>query len=119
MTGALEVSGGGDAQATEQAAQSGMSAREMALHDAKVTRSFPAETKGAGGRDRKPKIVDGIKVFQLSADEIEWEVSPREVKQAYAYNGMVPGPTIRAELGDRIRIVLHNKLSEADMDGSR
>jgi FtsP/CotA-like multicopper oxidase with cupredoxin domain len=131
MTGTLEVSGGGDgdARAGNLAAHHGMSAEEMALHDAKVTGSFPAETKGAGGRDLEPEMVDGVKVFELTADEIEWEVSPGEVKQAYAYNGMVPGPTIRAELGDRIRIVLHNELSEpttihshgmtvpADMDG--
>lgn len=131
MTGTLEVSGadGEQASATDSHSTHGMSAKEMALHDAKVTGSFPAETKGTGGRDLKPEIVDGVKVFKLTADEIEWEVSPGELKQAYAYNGMVPGPAIRANLGDRVRIVLKNKLAEpttihfhgmtvpADMDG--
>ena len=131
MTGTLEVTGGDGEQASVSGGHDAhsMSAKEMALHDAKVTNSFPAETSGTGGRDLQPKVEDGVKVFELTADELEWEVSPGEVKQAYAYNGMVPGPTIRADLGDRVRIVLKNKLSEpttihfhgmtvpADMDG--
>jgi FtsP/CotA-like multicopper oxidase with cupredoxin domain len=131
MTGTLEVSGGeGEpARASGSHESHTMSAKEMALHDAKVTGSFPAATEGIGGRDLQPKIVNGTKVFELTADELEWEVSPGEVKQGYAYNGMIPGPTIRADLGDRVRIVLRNKLSEpttihfhgmtvpADMDG--
>jgi FtsP/CotA-like multicopper oxidase with cupredoxin domain len=131
MTGTLSVAGGdgGQASASGPHASHGMSAKEMALHDAEVTGSFPAATNGVGGRALKPRLVDGVKVFELTADEVEWEVAPGEVKQAYAYNGMVPGPIIRAELGDRVRIVLKNKLPEpttihfhgmtvpADMDG--
>jgi FtsP/CotA-like multicopper oxidase with cupredoxin domain len=131
MSGTLKVADpqGGEASTSGDHEDPTMSAKQMALHDAKVTGSFPADTEGVGGRDLKPKIVDGVNVFELTADELEWEVSPGEVKQAYAYNGMVPGPTIRAELGDQVRIVLKNKLSEpttihfhgmtvpADMDG--
>ncbi|HEV2756560.1 MAG TPA: multicopper oxidase domain-containing protein [Actinomycetota bacterium] len=113
MTGTLVVTGGGgSAGASAAPAHGGMSAREMARHDAAVTRSFPAETRGTGGTDLRPHVVDGVKVFELTADETRWEVSPGEVKPAYAYNGIVPGPTIRAELGDRVRIVLTNRLSE-------
>ena len=115
MKGTLVVEG----QAGEQAGgdgdslgMSGMSAEEMAEHDAAVTGSFPAKTKGVGGTDLDPKIVDGVKVFELTADELQWEVAPGDSKAAYAYNGMVPGPTLRAELGDRVRIVLHNELEE-------
>jgi hypothetical protein len=32
---------------------------------------------------------------------------------AWAYNGSVPGPTIEVNEGDRVRIILHNKLPEA------
>lgn len=113
MKGTLRVTGEGAVAAEDEpAGHAGMSAREMALHDAEVTGSFPAPTDGVGGLDLKPEIVDGVKVFELTAAEIEWEVSPGEVKPAYAYNGMVPGPTIRADLGDRVRVVLHNELEE-------
>lgn len=131
MSGTLTVAGDGGSQmgGHGSSGMAGMSARAMAMQDAKVTGSFPAETKGQGGLPLEPRIVDGVKVFDLTADEIKWEVSPGEVKQAWAYNGMVPGPQINAELGDRVRIVLHNKLAEpttihfhgmtvpADMDG--
>jgi uncharacterized cupredoxin-like copper-binding protein len=131
MAGTLQVTGGqGGEENTSRAHEAhGMSAKQMALHDAKVTGSFPADTKGVGGQELKPDIIGGVKVFELTADELDWEVSPGEIKKAYAYNGMVPGPTIRADLGDRVRIVLRNKLSEpttihfhgmtvpADMDG--
>lgn len=87
-----------------------MSPQEMVKHDMEVTGSFPAKTKGVGGTDLDFRLEDGVKVFEVTADEIEWEVAPGEIKQGFAYNGMIPGPTIRAELGDRVRIVLHNEL---------
>ena len=89
-----------------------MSAKQMMAHDAEVTASFPAKTKGAGGVPLQPSLENGVKVFELTADEIKWETEPGKVVEAWAYNGMVPGPAIRAKLGDRVRIVLHNKLSE-------
>ncbi|MEX2238577.1 MAG: multicopper oxidase domain-containing protein [Dehalococcoidia bacterium] len=90
-----------------------MSAEAMAAHDAEVTGSFPAETEGKGGLVLEPVIdEDGAKVFELTASVIEWETDPGNVVEAWAYNGMVPGPTLVAELGDRVKIVLHNELPE-------
>lgn len=119
----------GGSESSHASGMHGMSAKQMALHDAEVTGSFPAKTKGTGGSVLESDLVDGVEVFELTADEVQWEVSPGEVKEAYAYNGIIPGPQIHAELGDRVRIVLHNKLAEpttihfhgmtvpADMDG--
>lgn len=90
-----------------------MSAEEMAAHDAEVTGRFPAETEGMGGELLQPEVTaSGIRVFELTAEPIEWETEPGIVKEAWAYNRMVPGPTIEADLGDRVRIVLHNELPE-------
>jgi manganese oxidase len=125
MKGTLTVSGGSAAGA--QAGDSGMagmaapmnggmanmSAKKMAAMDAKTTGSFPAPTKGVGGRVLTPKVLaDGTKVYDLTASVIKWEVSPGEVKEAWAYNGMVPGPAIEPNLGDHVRIILHNHLPE-------
>ena len=98
---------------TEEADHAVMSPEEMArMHDEGVA-AFPVETQGRGNQLMEPEVLaDGTKVFELTADEIEWETKPGEIKQAMAYNGQVPGPQIRVDLGDNIRIVVHNELEE-------
>jgi uncharacterized cupredoxin-like copper-binding protein len=109
MRGTLHV-GDGVAEAPTESAP--MSAEEMAAHDAEVTGQFPAETTGHGGETLEAEVRGGVKVFEVTADVVQWETEPGVFKEAWAYNGMVPGPTIRAELGDRVRIILHNELPE-------
>ncbi len=73
--------------------------------------SGKANTEGLGGQDLVPEIApDGAKVFNITAEIVDWEVSPGQVVQAWTYNGTVPAPTMRGEVGDRIRVVLTNNL---------
>jgi manganese oxidase len=58
------------------------------------------------------KLVDGVKEFRLTVEEIEWEVAPGMKIKAWGYNGRTPGPTIEAVEGDRVRILVTNKLKE-------
>lgn len=58
------------------------------------------------------KMVDGVKEFHLIVEEIEWEISPGMKIKAWGYNGQTPGPTIEAVEGDRVRILVTNKLPE-------
>jgi FtsP/CotA-like multicopper oxidase with cupredoxin domain len=55
-------------------------------------------------------LPDGTKRFELTASIVDWEVRPDEVVQAWAYNGMVPGPRIDLEVGDRIQVDVTNEL---------
>ena len=55
---------------------------------------------------------DGVKEFQLDAAPVSWEVAPGQVKKAYAFNGSIPGPTIRVIEGERVRIIVKNSLPE-------
>jgi uncharacterized cupredoxin-like copper-binding protein len=101
MKGMLTVSGDGSptlAASGEHAGpgMSGMSAEEMVKVDSPVTASFPAETRGLGGQPLEFEIVDGVKVFELTADQTRWEVEPGKVLDAVAYNGTLPGPQINA-----------------------
>jgi uncharacterized cupredoxin-like copper-binding protein len=90
-----------------------MTAEQMRDIDAAVTAQFPAETEGKGNVILEPEIQpDGTLQWELTASVIEWETEPGTVVEAYAYNGMVPGPQLRAEVGDRVRINLHNELPE-------
>lgn len=81
-------------------------------HEARV-KAFPAKTAGLGAQPLAPKIVAGVKVFELTASAVEWEVEPGVRRAAFAYNGQVPGPTIRVTEGDRVRVVLKNALPES------
>ncbi len=46
--------------------------------------------------------------YELTAEEVEIEVAPGVMYPAWAYNGQVPGPTLRATEGDRLRVVFKN-----------
>jgi len=53
-----------------------------------------------------------VRETTLTAAAITWELAPGQIVTAWAYNGSVPGPVIRANAGDTIRVTLVNKLSE-------
>lgn len=56
--------------------------------------------------------VDGVKEFHLIAEPVRREILPGLWMDTYGYNGDMPGPTIEINQGDRVRIILHNKLPE-------
>src|SRR5215212_430089 len=53
----------------------------------------------------------GVREWELVADEKEIEVAPGVKYNAWAYNGRVPGPTLRAREGERLRIHFTNGAS--------
>jgi manganese oxidase len=83
-----------------------------AMHERGV-KAFPARTEGKGNQLLKPRVEKGVKIFDLTAEEIQWEVEPGRKAKAWAYNGQVPGPQIRVHEGDRVRVNLTNKLPES------
>ncbi len=58
------------------------------------------------------KLESGVKVFRLTVDQCKHEVAPGMTIDAWCYNGQTPGPTIEAVEGDRVRILVTNKLPE-------
>jgi plastocyanin len=68
-------------------------------------------TKGVGNQPLAAKVLaDGTKEFHLTAELADWEVSPGDTVRAWTFNGTVPGPAIKVNVGDRVRIVVANKL---------
>src|SRR5579871_3040793 len=60
------------------------------------------------------KVVDGVKVFHLVAEEVrDHEFAPGLKAHCWGYNGQVHGPTIEIVEGDRVRIYVTNKLPAA------
>jgi uncharacterized cupredoxin-like copper-binding protein len=102
---------GGGATATTAAA---MTSEQMdqAMKDS-IT-PFPAKTEGVGAQVLQPTVLaDGTKQFDLTASVVQWEVSPGKKVEAWTYNGTVPGPTLVADDGDKVAVVLHNNLPES------
>jgi uncharacterized cupredoxin-like copper-binding protein len=125
MTATLTVSGsgGGDSAMSGMNMGSGSSgsSADYAQMDKDMMTSFQPfvdavtsgkpNTKGLGGQELAPKVeADGTKVFELTAAITDWEIAPGQTVKAWTYNGTVPAPTIRGEVGDRIKVVLNNKL---------
>ena len=78
-------------------------------------KAFPAKTMGEkGGQHFEPVVeADGTKVFNITVKEVDWEVEPGKIVKAKTYNGTVPGPEIHVNVGDKVRIVVTNELSES------
>jgi FtsP/CotA-like multicopper oxidase with cupredoxin domain len=82
----------------------------------------PHDSPGVAGKDYQPtttpggrtapfKVVAGVKVLHLVAEEVEHEFAPGLKANCWGYNGGVHGPTIEAVEGDRVRVYVTNKLS--------
>lgn len=85
----------------------------------------PAQPPGQARRDYTPvvtpngstleyKLVDGVKVFHLVAEEVPGvEMVPGMRLNLWGYNGQSPGPTLEVVQGDRVRIYVTNRLPES------
>lgn len=74
--------------------------------------SFTAPPDGRGDQLLQPRIENAVKVFDLEASVIRWNILPDEQVMAYAFNHQVPGPRLRITEGDRVRINVTNQLPE-------
>ena len=56
------------------------------------------------------KMADGttVREWEIAAYDKEIEIAPGVFFPAWTYNGQVPGPTLRANAGDRLRIHFTN-----------
>ena len=79
-----------------------------------VAMKYPAKTSGTGNTELAYTMSDdGYKVFSLTAKVIPWEVEVGKFVDGWSYNGLIPGPVMHANVGDKIRIVLKNELPES------
>jgi manganese oxidase len=58
------------------------------------------------------KMVGGVKEFHIRCTASKREFLPGYEMNVWGYNGSMPGPTIEAVQGDRVRFVVHNELPE-------
>ncbi|HSE69452.1 MAG TPA: copper oxidase [Nocardioidaceae bacterium] len=85
--------------------------RDMAAVDPETVTSVAA-AHARGDRVLRPRLVAGVKVFELTTSVTGWTILPGRRVDAYAVNGQVPGPRLRVTEGDRVRIHVRNELPE-------
>jgi FtsP/CotA-like multicopper oxidase with cupredoxin domain len=113
MEATLTVAASEDAAGEAPAPEATMTAAEMdRFHEAGM-KAFPAKTAALGGRVLEPRMENGVKVFELTTAPVRWEVSPGQFVDAYAYNGQIPGPELHVRTGDRIKVLLHNRMEQS------
>ncbi len=71
-----------------------------------------AEVITLNGTTLPYRMDGGVKEFHLIAEPVKREFVDGFVVNAWGYNGMTPGPTIEAFEGDRVRLLVTNKLPE-------
>ena len=109
-------SGGGAASDTQTAAQNDRLDEQQKgpVEEYVAQLEHGPNTEGVGAQLLAPTVLaGGTKQFDLTAKVTEWEVEPGQKVQAWTYNGTVPGPTIKVQPGDNVRIVLDNQLPQS------
>jgi FtsP/CotA-like multicopper oxidase with cupredoxin domain len=54
-----------------------------------------------------------VREFTLITQETNWQLAPDQMFEAWTYNGTVPGPEIRVQEGELVRVTLKNELPAA------
>ena len=95
-----------------------ISAAEMDAHHRTGVEAFARNrltpiTAGIGATDAPFRMEGGRRVFELTAARTTWEVVPGRPAEAFAFNGIVPGPTLRMVEGEPVRIVVRNELDQS------
>ncbi len=77
--------------------------------------AFPAATEGLGNAVLDPTevLADGTKVFDLTMEEAKWEVEPGRIVDAFTFNGIVPAPMLKLDVGDTVHVRVRNELPMA------
>jgi FtsP/CotA-like multicopper oxidase with cupredoxin domain len=55
---------------------------------------------------------NGVKVFEIRVEHVRTELIPGRAMDGWGFNGSVPGPTIQVTEGDRVRLIVENRLPE-------
>jgi FtsP/CotA-like multicopper oxidase with cupredoxin domain len=103
-----------DGAGTTTMPSAGMTAQQMAdMHKAGVQAFLAGDQTSTQGNQPLAPTRDGTtKVFTLTAQNVQWEVSKGQFVDAMAFNGQIPGPQIEVSYGDHVRIELQNQLDQ-------
>lgn len=75
--------------------------------------SLPVPVVTPDVKDLPYTMDNGTKVFHLIAEPVKRKIAPWKTIDCWGFNGSSPGPTIQVNEGERVRIVLENRLPES------
>ena len=58
------------------------------------------------------RLENGVQAFAIRAEHVRTEFIPGRVVDAWGMNGSIPAPTIQVNEGDRVRLIVENRLPE-------
>jgi FtsP/CotA-like multicopper oxidase with cupredoxin domain len=106
---------GGGAAAAAEPHMAGMSAHAGGMHAAHLGTVGTVDPRVNGFDPQEilrdfdeGRVVNGVREWDIVAEEKEIEVAPGVKYAAWTYNQRVPGPTLRAREGERLRINFTN-----------
>jgi FtsP/CotA-like multicopper oxidase with cupredoxin domain len=106
---------GGGAAAAAEPHMAGMGAHAGGAHAAHLgtVGTVDPQTNGFDPQEilrdfDEGRVVNGVREWEIVAEEKEIEVAPGVKYAAWTYNRRVPGPTLRAREGERLRIHFTN-----------
>lgn len=73
----------------------------------------PAPSVTSSQRDNAGVVGGGVRRFDLRAQPVRWEYRDGQRVAAWAYDGLVPGPVLRAVEGERVEVTFRNDLPVA------
>jgi FtsP/CotA-like multicopper oxidase with cupredoxin domain len=101
------------------AAHADMTAEEMAAGHKEGVEAFASQlekgplTDVNGNQPLEPRIgSDGVKEFDLTVTQLRWETVPGTFVDAMAFNGQIPGPELRVNPGDEVRVFVQNQMDQ-------
>jgi FtsP/CotA-like multicopper oxidase with cupredoxin domain len=66
-----------------------------------------------GNQPLEPRIVDGVKVFELTIEEVDHQIDAgKDAIPGLGFNGTWPGPRLTVVEGDRVRATFTNRMNE-------
>jgi manganese oxidase len=97
----------------------GLTAGWLAAPATALARAVPSRSAGRAvpvATPDTPKLPwtmeGGVKVFRLTPEVVKTRFVPAKEVNTWGYNGSTPGPAIEVTEGDRVRIVVENRLPE-------
>ena len=86
--------------------------RDSPTHQAANASVNPRSVRTLNGWTLPYRMDQGVKEFHLVAEEVDHEFAPGMTAKCWGYNGSTPGPTLEAVEGDRVRLLVTNRLPE-------